>query len=92
MTGKKKPLVVITRKLPDQVETRMRELFDARLNVDDQPMTQPELVAAVREADIDIAVNLEVIGAKDYELSRVATIAAESRGYLHACLKACGAR
>ena len=52
MTGKKKPLVVITRKLPDQVETRMRELFDARLNVDDQPMTQPELVAAVREADV----------------------------------------
>ncbi|MBO6540986.1 MAG: D-glycerate dehydrogenase [Rhizobiaceae bacterium] len=52
MTGKKKPLVVITRKLPDQVETRMRELFDARLNVDDKPMTQPELVAAVREADV----------------------------------------
>ena len=52
MTGKKKPLVVITRKLPDQVETRMRELFDARLNVDDQPMTQPGLVAAVREADV----------------------------------------
>ena len=52
MAGKKKPLVVITRKLPDQVETRMRELFDARLNVDDKPMTQPELVAAVREADV----------------------------------------
>ena len=31
MTVRKKPLVVITRKLPDQVETRMRELFDARL-------------------------------------------------------------
>ena len=39
MAGKKKPLVVITRKLPDPVETRMRELFDARLNVDDRPMT-----------------------------------------------------
>jgi glyoxylate reductase len=52
MAGRKKPLVVITRKLPDLVETRMRELFDARLNVDDQPMTQPELVAAVREADV----------------------------------------
>ena len=46
MAGRKKPLVVITRKLPDQVETRMRELFDARLNVDDHPMSQPELVAA----------------------------------------------
>ena len=52
MAGKKKPLVVITRKLPDQVETRMRELFDARLNVDDKPMTQPELVAAMRDADV----------------------------------------
>ncbi|MBL0934527.1 MAG: D-glycerate dehydrogenase [Rhizobiaceae bacterium] len=52
MAGRKKPLVVITRKLPDQVETRMRELFDARLNVDDRPMAQPELVAAMREADV----------------------------------------
>ncbi|MER9828017.1 D-glycerate dehydrogenase [Mesorhizobium sp. M0134] len=52
MAGKKKPLVVITRKLPDLVETRMRELFDARLNVEDRPMTQPELVAAVKEADV----------------------------------------
>jgi glyoxylate reductase len=52
MAARKKPLVIITRKLPDQVETRMRELFDARLNVDDRPMTQPELVAAMREADV----------------------------------------
>jgi glyoxylate reductase len=52
MAGRKKPLVVITRKLPDQVETRMRELFDARLNVDDRPMAQPELVAAMRDADV----------------------------------------
>ena len=52
MAGKKKPLVVITRKLPDPVETRMRELFDARLNVDDRPMTRPELVAAMKEADV----------------------------------------
>ena len=52
MAGSKKPLVVITRKLPDQVETRMRELFDARLNLDDRPMSQAELVAAVKEADV----------------------------------------
>ena len=52
MTGRKKPQVVITRKLPDQVETRMRELFDARLNVDDHPLAQPELLAAMREADV----------------------------------------
>ena len=52
MAGRRKPLVVITRKLPDQVETRMRELFDARLNIDDRPMSQPELVAAVKEAEV----------------------------------------
>ncbi|MER9351783.1 MULTISPECIES: D-glycerate dehydrogenase [unclassified Mesorhizobium] len=52
MAGKKRPLVVITRKLPDPVETRMRELFDARLIVEDRPMTQPELVAAIKEADV----------------------------------------
>jgi glyoxylate reductase len=52
MAGRKKPLVVITRKLPDQVETRMRELFDARLNIDDRPMSRDELVAAVHEAEV----------------------------------------
>ena len=52
MAGRNKPLVVITRKLPDQVETRMRELFDARLNLDDRPMSKAELVAAVKEAAV----------------------------------------
>ena len=35
----KKTLVIVTRKLPEAVETRMRELFDARLNVEDAPMS-----------------------------------------------------
>lgn len=48
----KKPVVIVTRKLPDVVETRMRELFDARLNHDDKPMTQAELVEAVQKADV----------------------------------------
>ena len=52
MAAKKKPLVVITRKLPDPVETRMRELFDARLNVDDRPLGRDELMQAMREADV----------------------------------------
>jgi len=50
--SKKKPLVVVTRKLPAVVETRMRELFDARLNIDDKPMSQAELVEAVKTADV----------------------------------------
>ena len=47
-----KPIVVVTRKLPDAVETRMRELFDTRLNEDDRPMSQAELVEAVKIADV----------------------------------------
>ena len=51
-TPSKKPLVIVTRKLPEAVETRMRELFDARLNVDDQPMSPAELVEAVKTAHV----------------------------------------
>ncbi|WP_102868225.1 2-hydroxyacid dehydrogenase [Pseudovibrio exalbescens] len=49
---KKKPVVVVTRKLPDVVETRMRELFDTRLNETDRPFSQAELVEAVKTADV----------------------------------------
>ena len=52
MAKGKKPLVVVTRKLPDTVETRMRELFDAQLNLDDKPMTQAQLTEAVKVADV----------------------------------------
>ncbi|MFD2264031.1 2-hydroxyacid dehydrogenase [Lacibacterium aquatile] len=49
---RKKPLVVVTRKLPDVIETRMMELFDTRLNADDQPRSAEELLAAVQTADV----------------------------------------
>jgi glyoxylate reductase len=49
---KKRPVVVVTRRLPDVVETRMRELFDARLNLEDKPPTPEELADAVRTADV----------------------------------------
>src|SRR5258705_3129237 len=52
MANRKKPLVVVTRKLPDSVETRMRELFDTRLNLDDKPMSQAQLTEAVKIADV----------------------------------------
>jgi glyoxylate reductase len=52
MPKTKKPLVIVTRKLPDSVELRMRELFDARFNTDDKPMTQAQLVEAVKTADV----------------------------------------
>ena len=47
-----KTTVIVTRRLPDVVETRMRELFDAHLNIDDKPMGQAELVDAVKRAHV----------------------------------------
>src|ERR687886_2668573 len=48
----KKPLVIVTRKLPDAIETRMMELFDTRLNLTDTPLSQPQLIAAAKQADV----------------------------------------
>ena len=47
-----KPLVVVTRKLPEVIETRMMELFDTKLNHDDTPMDRDALQAAMAEADV----------------------------------------
>ena len=47
---------------------------------------------AMVEGGYDGPVCLEVIGAKDYQLSQAAIVAAESYGYMNACLKALGAR
>ncbi len=44
--------VIVTRKLPDPVETRMCELFDTELNVSDKPLTADELVDAMSRADV----------------------------------------
>jgi glyoxylate reductase len=50
--GRKKPLVIVTRKLPEAIETRMCELFDARLNIDDKPMPRSALAEALRNAEV----------------------------------------
>ena len=44
--------VVVTRRLPEAVETRLKELFDAELREDDTPMTRAELGAAMARADV----------------------------------------
>jgi len=62
--AKKKPLVVITRKLPDAIETRLMELFDVRLNVDDEAMSEAELTEAVKTADVLVPTITDSIDAK----------------------------
>ncbi|MGO8869682.1 MAG: D-glycerate dehydrogenase, partial [Alphaproteobacteria bacterium] len=48
----RKPLVIVTRKLPDVIETRMMELFETRLNRDDKPLAEAALTEAVATADV----------------------------------------
>ncbi len=47
-----KPKIILTRQLPDSVETRMRELFNAQLNETDEAFTKEQLVDAVKKADV----------------------------------------
>ena len=52
MVKQKKPVVVVTRRLPDAIQQRMQELFDVRLNADDKPMSAAQLAEAVKSADV----------------------------------------
>ena len=47
-----KPLVIVTRRLPELVETRLMELFNTKLSIDDKPFSKKQLIDAVKEADI----------------------------------------
>ena len=49
-------------------------------------------VRVLHESGYAGPVDLEIIGAKEYDLPRCVAIAGESRGHLQACLQACGAR
>ncbi|HPG22880.1 MAG TPA: D-glycerate dehydrogenase [Amaricoccus sp.] len=47
-----RPRVVVTRRLPAPVESRLRELFDVTLNAEDRPMTGEELAQAMAGAEV----------------------------------------
>lgn len=47
-----KPKVILTRKLPDSIETRMRELFDAELSADDVQLSSEVLIQLMQRADV----------------------------------------
>ena len=63
----RKPKVVVTRKLPEPIEARMSELFDAVLNTDDHPMTRAELAAAMEQADVLVPTITDRIDARALE-------------------------
>ena len=47
-----KPSVILTRKLPEDIETRMRELFDTTLNENDEPFSKVQLIEAANKAEV----------------------------------------
>ncbi len=90
----KKPVVVVTRKLPGVIETRMMELFDARLNLNDEPMSRDQLIEAVRTADVLVPTVTDRIdaGILGHAGKRLRLIASFGTGVDHIDLKAAQAR
>jgi glyoxylate reductase len=89
-----KPVVVVTRKLPDSIETRMMELFEAHLNASDRPMSVDEIIAACSEADVLVPtvtdrITREIIDALPDRLKLIANFGV---GVNHIDLTGCAAR
>lgn len=76
-----KPKVVVTRHLLPSVETRMIELFDTALNLEDVPMSREALVAAVQQADVLVPtvtdrIDADLIAAAGPQLGLIASFGA----------------
>ncbi len=72
-----KPRVLVTRRLPGAVEARVGRLFEAELNVEDRPLSQPALERAMREADgllcaVSDAVDAGILGTPGRQVRIVA--------------------
>lgn len=85
-----RPRVTVTRALPQAIETRMAELFDAVLNADDRPMDRATLGAAMADADVFVPtvtdrIDAELIAAAPDRLRLIANYGA---GFGHIDLKA----
>lgn len=89
-----RPRVVVTRDLPDGIEARMAELFDAVLNPTDAPMDRAALAAAMAECDVLVptvtdTIDAELIAGAGERLKLIANFGA---GVNHIDLKAARAR
>ncbi|WP_397414617.1 2-hydroxyacid dehydrogenase [Phenylobacterium sp.] len=90
----RKPKVIVTRKLPDSVETRMRELFDTELNISDEPLTRKALIDAVGRCDVLASTITDTIDATLIEKAgeRLKLIANFGAGVDHIDVAAANAR
>src|SRR5262245_23275179 len=91
---KAKPLVIVTRRLPEGIEARMRDLFDARLNFDDVPMDASALKTAMKSADVLVPTVTDRIGAEIIEAAgpQLKLIANFGVGFNHIDVKAARAK
>ena len=85
----KKPKVIITRRLQDRVEKRMRELFNVELSDAEYPISRQELLSAVKEADILVPtigdkIDASILSAASSNLKLIANYGA---GYDHIDIK-----
>ncbi|MCK4707115.1 MAG: D-glycerate dehydrogenase, partial [Gammaproteobacteria bacterium] len=90
----KKAVVLVTRKLPQNVEERLARDYDARLNGDDRVYTSNELIQLAAGADAIIPCHTEKLTAKVIEClpESVRAICSFSVGYDHIDLDAAKAR
>ena len=89
-----KPRVILTRKLPDTVETRMRELFSTSLNETDMAFSRVQLEEAVKTADVLVPtvtdkIDADLIAAAGSQLRLIASF---GTGFDHIDLVAARAR
>lgn len=74
----RKPKLIVTRKLPDIIETRMMELFDCELNLADEAFTQEQMLDAVKRAEVLVPtvtdkIDREIIDAAGENLKMIAS-------------------
>jgi len=86
--------VGVTRRLMPAVEARMRELFDARLNEEDRPLSREEMEAMMQDIDVFVPtvtdhVDADLINAAGPSLKLIASFGA---GTDHIDLKAARAK
>lgn len=79
--NRSRPKVIVTRKLPDSIETRMAELFNVTLNLADKPLSRDELKAAVAEAHVLVptvtdTIDADIIEAAGEKLTLIANFGA----------------
>ncbi|MGD0266465.1 MAG: D-glycerate dehydrogenase [Candidatus Methylomirabilota bacterium] len=89
-----KPVVLVTRKLPEAVEDRLRRDYDPRLNPEDVLYSSDEIVERAKDVDAILPCHTEKFTAKVIARlpKRVRAIANFSVGYDHVDIEAAKAR